>query len=137
MASGWLASTVALGQGTHTNRIEALPGTPTGTNQPIRLRAAEAKEHAGANAVVTGKVAEVNKGSGLVRLNFDEPFPKQTFTAIVFSHNTNQFGNLEGLKDKTIEVSGRITLYHGRPEIQLQKTNQLRVVEGSAATTTP
>jgi hypothetical protein len=45
-------------------------------------------------------VAEVNQGASLVRLNFDRPYPKQTFTAIVFSRNTNLFSNPEGLKAK-------------------------------------
>jgi len=33
---------------------------------------------------VTGTIVEVNQAEKLVRLNFDKPFPAQTFTAVVF-----------------------------------------------------
>jgi hypothetical protein len=124
-----LLSTEALAQETNSNASAKPLGGATSNNEPIRLRSVEAKDHVGAHAIITGKVAEVNKGATVIRLNFDETYPKQTFTAIVFSHYTNLFPNLEQLKDKTVEVSGKIILYRSRAEIELQKTNQLRVVE--------
>jgi ribosomal protein L35AE/L33A len=99
------------------------------TNAPIKITAAQAKEHIGALAIVTGKIAEVNGTPRLMRLNFDHPFPKQTLTAVIFSGYTNLFPNLQGLTNKMVEVTGKIIEYRSRPEIQLQKTNQLRVLE--------
>lgn len=110
----------------------AAKATDANTNAPIRITAAQAKDHIGAMAIVTGKIAEVNGTSRLMRLNFDHPFPKQTLTAVIFSGYTNLFPNLDGLTNKTVEVTGKIIDYRSHPEIQLQKTNQLRVLETPA-----
>ena len=99
------------------------------TNAPVKIAASEAKSHIDANASVTGKVAEVNVAERLVRLNFDNPFPKQVFTVVIFAAKTNLFPEIEKLKDKTVEVTGKISDYRGRPEIVLTSTNQLKIVE--------
>jgi len=106
---------------------------PAGTNPVIRISASEAKNHIDANAVITGKVVEVNFAERLVRLNFENPYPKQVFTAVIFAAKTNLFPEIGKLKDQTIEVTGKIADYRGRPEVVLTSTNQLRVVEKPAA----
>src|SRR5262245_47804488 len=80
----------------------AATNKPTGA--PPVYAASTARAHVGANATVTGTIAEVNFAPSLVRLNFDQPFPKQTFTAVIFAPNTNRFGDLASLKGKNIEV---------------------------------
>lgn len=100
------------------------------TNAPIRIFAAEAKEHIGAQATVKGTIAEVNVGERIVRLNFEQPYPKNPFTAVIFPANTNKFPEVEKLKGKTVEVSGKIAQYRERPQIVLTSTNQVKVVEG-------
>lgn len=127
-----LCASVALAQPASTNVPVRVLGGNADTNAVLKLMPAQAASHIGARAIVTGKVAEVNKAASVVRLNFDNPFPDQTFTAVIFSRFTNQFSNLEALKGKQVEVSGRIMLYHSRPEIQLQSTNQLKVLDSAA-----
>lgn len=95
----------------------------------VRIHAVQAKQHLSQDAVVTGKVVEVNKAERLIRLNFDKPFPNQPFTVVIFARQTNLFPQIEMLKDKTVEVSGKITEYRNRPQIILASTNQLRIVE--------
>jgi DNA/RNA endonuclease YhcR with UshA esterase domain len=107
------------------------------TNLPVRITAREAKDHLNAQAIVTGKVAEVNKAASLVRLNFEQPYPKQVFTAVIFAAKTNLFPELEKLQGKTVEISGRIADYRGRPQIILTSTNQLKIVEKSAQPANP
>ena len=99
------------------------------TDAPIKIKASEAKANIGTNAIVTGKIAEVNKTERLVRLNFDEAFPKSTFTAVIFSNKMSLFPDVEKLKDKTVEVSGKIAAYRERPQIVLTNASQLKVVE--------
>ena len=99
------------------------------TNAPIQISATEAKEHIDAQAVVKGKIAEVNVGERIVRLNFEQPYPKNPFTAVIFPANTNKFPEVEKLKGKTVEISGKIAVYRERPQIVLTSTNQVRVVE--------
>ena len=107
-----------------------LAGQETKTNSLSKITAAQAKEHIGSEKIVTGKIAEVNKGEKLVRLNLDKPFPQQLFTAVIFATKTNLFEDLDKLKGKKVEVSGKITEYSGRPQIVLVSTNQLKVLEG-------
>jgi DNA/RNA endonuclease YhcR with UshA esterase domain len=101
---------------------------------PLKIAAIDAKEHIGANVIVAAKVAEVNKIPSLMRLNLDQPYPNQPLTAIIFSEKTNLFPELENLKGKMIEITGKITQYRSRPQIVLASTNQLRVVETEAPT---
>lgn len=104
------------------------------TNDTAKIPASQAKDHIGANAVVTGKIAEVNIAEKLIRLNFEKPFPAHVFQAVIFSANTNLFPDVAKLKGKTIEITGKIAAYRERPQIVLTATNQLKVVE---ATTGP
>jgi len=101
------------------------------TNAPPKITAYEAKNHIDSQAVVVGKVVEVYTTDKLVRLNLGKPFPQQIFTAVIFADKTNQFSELDKLKGKTIEVSGKIILYREKPQIILNSTNQLRIVESS------
>ena len=101
-------------------------------NDAVRIAAAQAKDHVGETAVVTGKVAEVNIAARLIRLNLDKAFPAQTFTAVIFSDKTNLFPEIAKIKGKNVEVKGTIAAYRDRPQIVLTATNQLKVIEGQA-----
>lgn len=104
------------------------------SNMVVSVSAAEAKEHVGDQAAVKGTVAEVSKTEKIVRLNFDKPYPKQTFTAVIFSDKTNLFSDVEKLKGKSVEVRGKIVAYRDRPQIVLTTTNQLKIVEAQEKT---
>ena len=104
-----------------------------GADPVRRVAAADAKDHIGYQAVVTGTVAEVHRTDKLVRLNFEKPFPKQTFTAVVFSNRTNLFSGLDALKGRRVEVTGKIVEYRDRPEIVLTNATQLKVLEEKTA----
>jgi hypothetical protein len=111
------------------------PGKASSDSGPaISISAAEAKNHTNVNALVTGKVVELNKTARTVYLNFEKPFPNQVFSAIIFAAKTNQFANVEQYKDKIVEVTGKIIEYRNRPEIILESTNQIRIVEKPAET---
>lgn len=105
----------------------------TKTNSPAKIPANAAKDHIGEQKTVTGKIVEVNRAEKLVRLNLDQPFPRQTFTIVIFASQTNQFQDLDALQGKTIEVSGKITEYRQRPQMVLTSTNQIRIIQSSSA----
>src|SRR5438552_12830478 len=115
-----------------TGRVLADEGKTNSTGKTetqLKIKAAEAKDHIGTNAVVSGTIADVYKGRSTINLNFDQPYPKQTFTAVIFAANTNQFPEIEKLKGKRVEVSGKIVTYQERPQIVVTSTNQLKVIE--------
>ncbi len=99
---------------------------------PPKIPASEAKEHVNVEATVSGKVIELYKTEKLVRLNLDKAFPNQPFTVVIFATKTNLFPELDKLKGKTIEVTGKITEYRDQPQIILVSTNQLKIVEAKA-----
>jgi len=111
---------------------DAKTNAPAKAAGPIKVTAAEAKKHVGEEAVVTGVIAEVNKAASLVRLNFEKPYPENVFTAVIFARNTNDFPEVDKLKGKTVEVSGKIAEYRNHPQIVVNGTNQIKVIEKEA-----
>lgn len=54
-------------------------------------------------------------------------YPESAFTAVIFAERARQFPRAAALRDRTIEVTGRVRLYRGKPEIILRSARQLSV----------
>jgi DNA/RNA endonuclease YhcR with UshA esterase domain len=93
----------------------------------MKIGTGDATNYFNKEMIVTGKVAQVSIRPSIVYLNMDKPYPDSPFTLIIFPSATNQFGNIKALKGATVEATGKITDYHHRPEIVLDKANQLKV----------
>jgi len=52
-------------------------------------------------------------------------YPNQAFTAFVPSSSAAQFSNPQQYEGKTVAVSGKITLYRGKPEIIVTNVSQI------------
>ncbi len=94
----------------------------------LTIGTAQAAANIGKQVTVTGMVAQVTFRPSLVFLNFDKPFPKSTFTAVIRNSHTNEFDNLSSLKGKAVAVKGKITEFNGRPEMQLTGKAQLKLL---------
>jgi DNA/RNA endonuclease YhcR with UshA esterase domain len=84
-------------------------------------------QHVGETVITKGTVDEVhtsNKGNTF--LNFGGSYPQQAFTAFIPVRNAAMFPDVHALQGKTVEVSGRVALYKGKPEIVLESPSQLR-----------
>jgi hypothetical protein len=64
-------------------------------------------------------------GKGNIFLNMGGKYPNQAFTAFVPSASAGQFSQLQQYEGKTVSVSGKITLYHGKPEIVVTSPSQI------------
>jgi len=108
--------------------------TTSSTNfaAPVRIGTAEADKHIDESAIVTGKVAQVTFRPKVVFLNIDEAFPHAPFSVVIMAKNTNDFGDIQALTGKFIEVTGKIKSFKDKPEIVVDSTNQLRVVTAQA-----
>lgn len=93
------------------------------------LPAKDAKSKIGETITVEAKVAEVNKTEKIVRINLEARFPKQELTLVIFSSNFSKFEDVEKLEGKTVRVSGKVTEYQKRPQIVLERKDQLKVTE--------
>ena len=112
----------------------------TGLSQPTRPNIAatghttfEANALIGETNAIFGKVAEVAYRPAVTFLNLDKLYPNTPFRGVIFAEKTNQFGDLETLKGRTVIISGKIALFHGKPEVVLESTNQLEVLDDASA----
>src|SRR4030095_15745631 len=88
--------------------------------------AQEASKHVGETAVIMGEVEDVHQtGRENAILTMAEKSPKQFFTVFIPATTAVKFPHPEQYKGKTIAVSGKISLYHGKPEIIVMSPNQL------------
>jgi hypothetical protein len=86
----------------------------------------EAAQKVGDETCVRGTVVHVSQSkNGTWFLNYCAEYRKCPFTVVVFAKDLRNVGDVRMLKDKTIEVFGKIRLYDGRPEIVLRNARQL------------
>ena len=94
--------------------------------QTPNYTAADAAKHVGEIATVTDRVEGVHQsGKGNIFLNMGGKYPNQAFTAFVPSSSAAQFSNPQQYDGKTVAVSGKITLYRGKPEIIVANVSQI------------
>ena len=93
-----------------------------------QITSQEAKDNIGKTIQVKGKVASIfvsQKGNTFI--NFDEKSPNQTFTAVLMSGVDVDISKItEGC---TLTVFGEIKEYKGKPEIILEKNQQIINIE--------
>jgi DNA/RNA endonuclease YhcR with UshA esterase domain len=91
---------------------------------------ADAAGHVGETATVCGVVASA-KFAATSRaqptfLDMGQPYPNETFTAVIFGSDRSKFGEPETtLSGKRVCVTGPIRDYRGRPEIVVSVPSQL------------
>jgi hypothetical protein len=85
---------------------------------PPSYTAAEAAKHVGETATVTDRVDGVHQSAkGHIFLNMGGKYPNQAFTAFIPAGSAAQFSQPQQYEGRTVAVSGKITLYRGKPEI--------------------
>ena len=101
-------------------------------SQTGHITTAEARSHIGERATVCGNVvsshyATRTKGSPTF-LNLDEPYPKQTFTILIWGNDRPNFGDPEAkYSNKKVCVTGTIKDYRGVPEIVAERPGQIEI----------
>jgi DNA/RNA endonuclease YhcR with UshA esterase domain len=90
------------------------------------ILAGQAASHIGETATVEGLATEVKVSrGGTTFVDFDGMYPSQTFTAVVFTSDVSAVGDLSKLQGKTVDVTGTIGHYRGKPEIIVKSRSQL------------
>src|SRR5437016_8796720 len=94
--------------------------------QTSNYTAVEAAKHVGETATVTDRVEGVHQsGKGNIFLNMGGKYPNQAFTAFIPSGSAAQFSQPQQYEGRTVAVSGKIALYHGKPEIIVNSRSQI------------
>ncbi|MCX7833764.1 MAG: hypothetical protein N2490_06100 [Ignavibacteria bacterium] len=95
------------------------------------IKACYAHNFIGSNAIVEGKVVGTYRSSkGHVFLNFEQAYPNQCFTAVIFYSSMKNFGGFFNEKQyvgKTVQVTGFIKEYKGKPEIIVNFPEQIKI----------
>ena len=122
----------------------AIKLSAAGTNAPagpetngialLKIGTGEATNYYGQEMIVTGKVAQVTIRPNVTFLNLDKKFPDSPFTVVIIHGHSQFFGDANALKEKSIEIRGNIKKYHEKPEIALDSTNQLTVLNFTGST---
>ena len=88
--------------------------------------AGDAAKHIGEIATVTDRVDGVHQSSkGNIFLNMGGKYPNEAFTAWIPPASAGMFSNPQQYEGKTVAVSGKITLYRGKPEIVVTNVSQI------------
>jgi hypothetical protein len=89
-----------------------------------------AKYFEGSLKTVCGTVASIfTSDKGNTFIDFGEPLHLSDFTAVIFAKDTGNFKEYnpaEFLKEKKICVIGKIKIYEGKPEIIINRPDQIR-----------
>lgn len=88
----------------------------------------EARSHAGERVTVEGAVSAIHTaGSGVTFLDIGGSFPNNAFAAVIFKDDVGKFRDLDTFNGKTIDVTGSVRLYQGKPEIVLNDPAQIKL----------
>jgi hypothetical protein len=126
----FLSTLVAL---TFTIQLTAADGNASALSKTnslalLKIGATDATNHYDQMMIVTGKVAQVTIRPNVTFLNLDQPFPDSPFEIVIIHGHSSYYGDANALKGKSVEIRGRIKKYHDKPEMMLDDTNQLTVL---------
>lgn len=98
-------------------------------NESVSISSSSAVSYINKTVTVTGLIADVVVREKVAYLNFDRRYPKNTFTAVVFPDKFKEFGDLTRFKNKTAEVTGKISTFNGKPQIIMNSITQIKIKE--------
>jgi DNA/RNA endonuclease YhcR with UshA esterase domain len=92
------------------------------------IRPADARAHVGQTVTVEGIVADVHTAgrSGTTFIDMGGRYPNNALAAVIFSADASKFPNVAALSGKTVDITGAVRLYQGKPEIILNAADQLK-----------
>ena len=95
---------------------------------PVVVPPEEAAGQVGKTVTVKGKVdGQKSSKAGNTYLNFGGKFPNHVFSCLLRARNfTDPIPAYEG---KVVEVTGMVTMYEGKPQIELTSLSGIRVIE--------
>jgi hypothetical protein len=107
---------------------QQLPRTAEALQEPtIRISYTEAPEHVGEYVCVVGRVDHVKTPKETTFLNFGPDYKIAPFGAVIFHSDAYKFPNPKQYEGKTVEITGLIRTYQGRPEIVLNDPGQIKI----------
>jgi micrococcal nuclease len=109
---------------------QQLPKTAEPPQHPAtHIDYTEAPNHIGEYACVSGKIDHVyTSQKGTIFLNFCPDYKTCPFGVIIFGSDAYKFPNPKQYEGQTLEITGLIRSYQGRPEIILNDLGQIKIL---------
>ncbi len=93
------------------------------------INAKEVKQHIGDSLIIKGYVADVYLSDKVAYLNFENKFPRNAFSCVIFPGNFWEFGDLSKFKGRNVEVTGKISTYRNKPQIVINSKDQIKILQ--------
>jgi DNA/RNA endonuclease YhcR with UshA esterase domain len=87
----------------------------------------DAQAHVGQTVTVEGSVSNVHQiPSGITFIDIGGRYPDNAFTAVILAADAKKFPDVTSFNGKTVDVTGAVQLYKGKPEILLTDAAQIK-----------
>lgn len=89
---------------------------------------AAASSYVGQTVTIRGVVSEVHvTRADVTFIDMGGRYPDNAFTAVIFAEDETEFPNVASVDGRAIEITGRVQLHRGKPEIVLRSAAQMKV----------
>ena len=122
MAAAIVAGGVVAGAAWATLGTDASP-----SHRPGVVMAGDAANHIGETITVEGVVSEVHVSPKATFIDLNGRYPNEEFTGVIWSEDTGAFSGVGGYEGKTVDITGTVQMYRGRPEIILRSQSQIQI----------
>ena len=105
----------------------ATPGLPQLSAATSAITAEDAASHDGSLVTVEGVAREVHvaRSGRAIFIDLDGTYPDQPFAAVIFEDDMAKVGDVGDLQGRTVDITGTIRMYKGRPEIVVHSRSQI------------
>jgi DNA/RNA endonuclease YhcR with UshA esterase domain len=91
------------------------------------IAATDAPAHVGQTVTVEGSVSNVHQiPNGITFIDIGGRYPDNAFTAVILAGDAKKFPDVTSFNGKTVDVTGVVQLYKGKPEIALTDPAQIK-----------
>lgn len=104
-----------------------LPDLSAATMAPAAISTEEAANRDGSVATVEGLVRNVHtaRSGKATFIDLDGVYPDNPFSAVIFEDDMDRVGDVGDLQGRTVDITGKISLYRNKPEIVVSSRNQI------------
>lgn len=94
----------------------------------LTITSNEVKQHIGDSLRIKGMPADIFLSDKVAYLNFEDKFPKNPFSCVIFESRFSEFGDLSRFKNKNVIVTGKVTTYKNKPQVILNSKDQIKII---------
>lgn len=108
-------------------RVAAATAPTPAFATPAAISAEDAAGHEGDFVTVEGFVRNVHtaRSGSATFIDLDGVYPDNPFSAVIFADDMARVGDVGNLMGRTVDITGKIRIYRGRPEIVVSTGKQI------------